>query len=457
MASRATQLFELPDPWARAAEAFAPDSLFDPTQTPWRTGYIDPITGQEKRARPDQIPPDTDFFVWLALAGRGWGKSRSGGEWFDERARLSRKGDQLLLAGRTPSDVRNFALYGPGGLLTWHKDIEYQEGKRLLIWPNGAQAIIRSGANPEEFRGFSGQYAWLDELGAWDYPQECWDNLIFGMRERNPQLVITTTPRPIKVLKDIMAMEGTVVVKGSSHDNRANLSEKWIRLVLDPLAGTRLARQEIEAEMLDDVEGAIWSLANIDDNRVHREDVPEMKRIVIGVDPQGKKKIETDREKVAADAEAGFGRRTGIVAAGEGTDGHFYILADESLNGKPSEWGTKVVALYEDLKADKIVAEANFGGDMVESTVRTVSKTVSFGLVEASRGKRQRAEPVGSLYEQGKVHHVGVFAGLEDEMRSFTPDSKESPNRMDAMVWAVSELAFGVVKRKLTKATWGRG
>lgn len=344
----------------------------------------------------------------------------------------------MLLAGRTPADVREYALNGEGGLLRHHPDIDYQPSKRLLTWPNGVTGLIRSGANPEEFRGFSGEFAWLDEFAAWDYPEESWYNLLFGMRERDPRICITSTPRPIKTLREILVSPGTVAVRGSSLENRDNLAEKYIQNVLEPLAGTRRGRQEIEAELLEDAEGALWTLKLIEELRVHREDVPALKRVVVGVDPQGVK------------AE---GSMTGIVCVGLGVDGELYVLEDASVNGTPAEWGAKAVACLERHEGDRIVGERNFGGEMVEHTIRTVAPRASFKLVTASRGKQQRAEPISALYEQGKAHHVGSHAALEDEMCTWTPEAKESPNRLDALVWACTELTTG--KRK-TRATWGR-
>ena len=419
----------------------------------------------KKIARPDQLPPAGDWFTWLVMPGRGWGKTRTGAELTDSVARKSPRGAQLLVAGRTPADVRTFALFGSGGLLTHHPDIEYIPSNRLLIWPNGVEGIIRSGANPEEFRGFSGEFAWLDEFGAWDYPAECWNNLIFGMRERNPRICITTTPRPLKILKSIRAEEGTITVKGSSYDNRANLSEKWVKNVLDKLKDSRLGLQEVYGEILEDVEGALWNLKMIDDARVKMSDVPPLIRVAVGVDPQGTKKVDDDDAiggvNVGGDDDTRYrGPMTGIVVAGIAGNGHIYIMEDVSMNGTPAEWGNRVIATYQTVPCDVIVAERNYGGDMVEHTLRTILKKANIRIVSASRGKTVRAEPISSLYEQGLVHHVSSphgsgLAPLEDEMTSYTPDTAESPNRMDAMVWAVSEL-IGDPQVKKKGGTWGR-
>lgn len=416
------------DPWLAAANILDPPVL--PGAAKWRA-----------EARPEQLTPPGDWFVWLVKAGRGWGKSRSGAEWIDSEVREGRSGPQVLLAGRTPSDVRDYLLHGAGGLLTHHPDIQYLESKRILRWPNGVEGLVRSGANPEELRGFSGRRALCDELAAWDYPDECWSNLTYGMREGEPRIMVTTTPRPIRLLKQLIKAPSTYVTTGSSYDNRANLSERWVKEVLDPVAGTRTGRQETEGELLEDVEGALWNLDRIDLHRVHPDEVPDLVRCVVGVDPQGVKKE---------------GAETGIVAAGIDARGHYYILEDGSLCGAPNEWGLRAVAVYARHKADKIVAEMNYGGEMVEATIRAVAKNILVEMVSATRGKRQRAEPVSALYDQGLVHHVGSFAKMEDEMTCFTPFTTASPNRMDALVWALSDLS-AVQPKKLTKMTWGTG
>lgn len=444
-----------PHPLSRAAR-----TVFDPGTTKLDEWYLpnpDPRVNDPRRlifdkttglwlvrgrARPKQRPPEGRWFVWVVLSGRGFGKSRTGAEWLNLRASTKRKGEQMMVAGRTPSDVRDYLLYGPGGLLTHHPEIEYQPANRLLIWPNGVQGLIRSGANPEEFRGFSGDTALLDEFAAWDYPGPAWDTLIFGLREgTDPRICITTTPRPIKPLRDILASPGVVVVRGSSRENEANLAESYVEYVIAPREGTRLGRQEIEGEIVEDVEGALWKLSLIEEQRAMRDAVPPLVRLVVGVDPQGIKAP---------------GSETGIVVVGSSADGQVWVVEDASINGTPAEWGSRAVAAYERNEADVIVGEKNFGGDMVESTVRTVSKKAGFKMVSASRGKIQRAEPIAALYEQGKVHHVGAFPALEDEMCTFTGAKGErSPNRMDALVWAITELQEEPA-RVLTRATWGR-
>lgn len=381
-----------------------------------------------EQRRDSQTPPEWDWFIWLVLAGRGFGKTRTGAGWIDGVAREAEKGEQLLIAGRTPSDIRDYALYGQGGLLTHYPDIRYEPSKRSLVWPNGVVGLIRSGANPEEFRGFSGRKAWLDEFAAWDYPRECWDNLRFGVREQgNPQICVTTTPKPIKVLKEIMDAKSTAVVTGSSYENRENLSEKWVREVLDSLKGTRLGRQEVEAEYLEDVEGALWNMELLDKTRVH--ELPDLVEVCVAIDPATTAKKDSDE--------------TGIVGAGRDADGHGYILDDVSGIFMPMRWASIAVGVYHDRKADFIVAEVNQGGDMVETTIHTVDGGVPVRKIHAKRGKYTRAEPVSALYEQHRCHHLGYHPELEDEMCSFTPGSNWSPGRMDAAVWALTHLMLG--------------
>jgi len=350
----------------------------------------------------------------------------------------------VLLAGRTPPDVRDYELYGPGGLLTNHTDVQYFPSKRQLIWPNGVVGLIRSGANPEEFRGFSGDTAALSEFAAWDYPEKAWNNLIFGMREGNPQIAIATTPKPVEILRQIAKMPDTILVTGSSYENAENLSEKYCRAVLDPLMGTTLGRREIEGLDTDDAEGARWKRSLITDNMVAASFLVsnniELSMIAVGVDPQGKKGQQDKHHD----------RETGIVAVGLVVDksspwhGHYFVLDDNSINGSPLEWGTNVIQCYNRTKADVVAAEMNFGGDMVESNIRSVDPNVPVKPdVRASRGKVVRAQPVVNLYEQGRAHHVGSFGRLEDEMCNWTTEDKWSPNRMDALVWAFTDLMGG--------------
>jgi phage terminase large subunit-like protein len=368
--------------------------------------------------------------------------TRSETEWVDYRARRKRYGEQILVAGRTPSDVRDYVIEGPGGFLRHHPDITWEPGNRVLRWPNGVVGLVRSGANPEEFRGYSGDTALLDEFAAWKYPEAAWNNMLFGLREgQDPRVVVGSTPRAIEILKRIVASDSTVTVSGSSLENRSNLAERYVRDVLDPLAGTRLGRQEIEGELLGDTPGALWTLDLIEQYRWPQgRAVPPLVRVVTGVDPQGVKDTDVDSDPAAADGRGRPAHETGIVVAGIDAAGELYVLEDASVNGRPIEWGRAAVRAHRKHGGDRIVAERNYGGDMVESTIRVVDANAPVTLVNASRGKIPRAEPIATLYERGRVHHVGMFKELEDEMCTYVPGGK-SPNRMDALVWTCTELS----------------
>jgi phage terminase large subunit-like protein len=305
----------------------------------------------------------------------------------------------------------------------------YETSKRRLTWPNGMVAIAYSGDEPDQLRGPQHGSAWVDELAKFKYPRETWDNLMFGLRVGNkPQVCVTTTPRPIPLIQELIADPLTVDVVGSSFDNRGNLSPVFFDTVLKPYIGTRLGKQEIEGALLNDVPGALWKLATIEAHRVRA--APELKRIVVGVDPPaGSKRDEC-----------------GIVVAGIAQNGDGYVLEDGSLQGTPAEWGKRVIDLYAQFKADCIVAEVNQGGDMVEHTILTmrgIEGLVNVRQVRATRGKYTRAEPISAKYERGLVHHVGAFADLESQMCNWVPGAADSPDRMDALVWALTDLNIG--------------
>ncbi len=453
---RAADIFDPPPPpeaeWYRENDGYA-EPRYDLVGDE-RRWYFDEATGLwwvHDRARPKQRPPGGEWLTWLLKTGRGFGKTRSETEWVDYRARRKRRGEQILIAGRTPSDVRDYVIEGPGGFLAHHPDIAWEPGNRVLRWPNGVVGLVRSGANPEEFRGYSGDTALLDEFAAWKYPEAAWNNMLFGMREgQDPRVVVGSTPRAIDILKRIVASRSTVTVSGSSLENRANLAERYVANVLDPLAGTRLGRQEIEGELLGDTPGALWTLDLIErhrwvDSEGQPREVPPLVRVVTGVDPQGVKDEDVEADPASADGRGRPAHETGIVVAGVDHAGHVYVLEDASVNGRPVEWGRAAVSANRRWKGDRIVAEKNYGGDMVESTIRVVAANAPVTLVNASRGKTPRAEPVATLYEQGKVHHVGTFKEAEDEQCTYVPGGR-SPNRMDALVWAITELALGEVE-----------
>lgn len=414
-------------------------------------------------ARSKQLPPDGDWFVWLLQTGRGWGKTRSAGEWFHDRGMSGGIERRMLLVGRTPADVRDYALNGHGGLLTHHGDqLKYEPSKRRIEWPTGAVALIRSGANPEEFRGFSGDTIWLDEFCAWQYPSQSWENIMLGAREGSPKICISTTPKPIKVLQQIKAMERVVVVRGSTLENEGNLADEYIDNVVRPMLGTRRGRQEIKGEVLEDVEGALWSGQLIEQGPADRETggrivLPEPmppQRLILWLFREHD--IELVRLAIGVDPSGG-GNDVGIVVAGKGPcgfcgvdDHHGFVLGDDTCEARGAKWGEDVVESYDRWGADRVFGEKNYGGAMVENTIRTVEggENISYEDVSASRGKTVRAEPVASLYEQGKVHHVGMHELLEEELTGYVEgESDWSPNRMDGLVWVLTKL-FDLEERK---------
>lgn len=374
------------------------------------------------------------------LAGRGFGKTRLGSELVQEWAGAGI--GPISLIAPTAADVRDVMIEGVSGLIkTQHpaNPCNYEPSKRRITWANGVWATTFSAEDPESLRGPEFAAAWYDELCAWPRLEATYELAEFGLRlGARPRKVVTTTPKPYKVLKDLIAEPGTVVTKGSTFDNRANLSPKFIEAIRRKYEGTRLGRQELAGEILDDVPGALWTHANLDAHRL-RDRPPELARVVIAVDPPV-----TSGEK--AD-------ECGIVAAGRGpgdrTTAHAFVLGDHSVRGlTPEGWARKAVEAYHHHKADRIVAETNNGGDLIESMIKLADPTVPVIQVKASRGKAVRAEPVALVYEQGRAHHCGSFGALEDQMCAFTPDFDRqqagySPDRVDALVWAMTDLLLG--------------
>lgn len=393
----------------------------------------------ETWARPKQRPPEWDWRVWLIMAGRGFGKTRTGAEYIRQQASGGRSG-HIALVGRTAADVRDVMVEGPSGILAVHPKWDrpnYEPSKRRLTWPNGAIATCYSAEEPDRLRGPNHDLAWADELASWKY-MDTWIQLMFGLRigdnprcvvTTTPRCVVTTTPRPIKILRELLEAPTTAVVRGSTYENRENLAPAFFEEIIKQYEGSRLGAQEIYAEILDELEGALWNRDNLERNRV--KEVPEMIRIVIAVDPA---------------VTAGEGSaETGIVVAGLGVDREYYVLDDLSVKASPSTWASASVTAFHDWEADRIVGEVNNGGDLVEHTIRTVDRKVPYRAVRASRGKRRRAEPIAALYEQNRVHHVGMFAKLEDQMCNFTgeQEGEQLLDRMDALVWALTELSGG--------------
>lgn len=382
-------------------------------------------------ARDEQKPPPGDWRVWLLLAGRGFGKTRTGAEMVRRQVGM-RTARHVALVAPTAADARDVMVEGESGLLAiappWDRP-EYEPSKRRLTWENGAIATTYSADEPERLRGPQHDFAWCDELAAWRYP-EAWDMLMFGLRlGLDPRAVVTTTPRPTKLIKALIADPKVTVTRGTTYENAANLAPGFLEQIVRRYEGTRLGRQELDAEILDDVPGALWTHGLIDATRVNT--APSMTRIVVSIDPA-----------VSSDEHAD---ETGIVVAGRDAAGHGYVLADLSGRYTPTEWAKAAIAAYRAHAADRIVAEINNGGDLVEATLRVVDPAVPFAAVHASRGKVARAEPVAALYEQGRVHHLGALPPLEDQMCCFAHDfSREtagySPDRVDALVWGLSEL-----------------
>jgi predicted phage terminase large subunit-like protein len=383
------------------------------------------------RARPEQLPPEGDWRVWLILAGRGFGKTRAGAEWVREQVEEGRA-RRIALVGETASDVRKVMIEGESGILAVSDpDFRplYEPSKHLLTWPNGAIATAYSGDEPDQLRGPEHDAAWMDELAKWHCPRKAFDNLEMGLRlGTHPKIVVTTTPRPIRLIRDLLNDSKTVVTRGSTFDNRDNLAPGYLDRMAKIYEGTRLGQQELYAELLEDVPGALWTRSKLEELRVVA--VPcEFNRIVVALDP--------------AVTSGEDSNETGIIVAGLGANGRVYVLQDLSGRFTPAAWSNWAIRAYRHYQADLIVGEANNGGDLIENTLRTLDRNVAYRSVHASRGKLVRAEPVSALYERGWVHHVGPFRELEEQMCTYVPGEYEgSPDRMDALVWALTELCI---------------
>jgi phage terminase large subunit-like protein len=396
-------------------------------------------------ARKAQRPPrDNEWNTWVIMAGRGFGKTRPGAEqvvlWSQELARDYGNQAHIALIATNPLDARAVMIEGESGILAcsppWYRPL-YEPSKKQLRWDNGVIAHIYSAEEPAQLRGPQHHKLWGDEPCKWKYAQETWDMAQFGLRlGTEPQAMLTTTPRPIKMLIDILADPKTRVTTGHTLENQHNLAPRFLHTIMNKYAGTRLGQQELEARLLTDTPGALWTQTRIDNTRVRTH--PELVLIVVAIDPQANDPEELRKNPELLEQTA----ETGIVVGGRGVDGHFYVLQDASDHYTPNEWGSKAVQLYNDWRAECIVGEINNGGAMVGFTVKTAAKAmgmeVLFKELHASRGKKTRAEPVAALYEQGRAHHVGSFSDLESQMITWIPGLK-SPDRMDAMVWAATE------------------
>ena len=386
-------------------------------------------------ARDSQIAPPGDWSVWLLMAGRGFGKTRTGAEWVRARVESGAAG-RIALVARTPADVRDVMIEGDSGLLNIcppSNRPKYEPTKRRLTWPNGAFALAFSSHEPDQLRGPQFDAAWCDELATWEYPRETWDNLAFGLRlGTSPQCVVTTTPRPIELLRELMDREDVHVTRGSTYENRRFLASSFIRQIERRYQGTDTGRQEIFAELLEEAEGALWRRDWIN----HAETAPDLNRIVVAIDPAMSSRPDS--------------AETGIIVAGTDDDLRGYVLEDGSGRMSPNEWARRAIDLYDQHAASRIIGERNNGGDLVGTVLRTASegRSLPIRLVTASVGKHARAEPVAALYQQGRVLHVGSFSQLEDQLCTWEPGSSTSPDRMDALVWALSDL---ITDRRITK------
>ncbi len=388
-------------------------------------------------ARPDQVMPTGDWDIWLALAGRGWGKTRTGAEGVREVVDLG-LASRIGLIAETAADARDVMVDAIMRIFPNGRTPLYQSSKRKVTFHNGAVAYTYNATEPDQLRGPQHDFLWHDEIAKWRYARETWDQAQFGLRLGDkPRQIVTTTPRPIELVKSIISGgEGKVhVTRGRTMDNRSNLAATFLDRIEKRYAGTRLGRQELDAEVLGDLPGALWSLASIDAYRLPV--APVTGRIVVAIDPAVTNTEDSDEH--------------GIIVAGITADQRGIVLEDASLKGGPSAWAKRAVSLYRSWQADCIVVEVNQGGDMVASTLRTVDANVKIREVRASRGKHIRAEPIAALYEQGKVTHVGAFAELENQMTQMTAAGYEgdgSPDRLDALVWAMTELFPGMVEKQ---------
>ena len=390
-------------------------------------------------ARLDQLPPQTPWTTWAVIGGRGAGKTRAGAEWVRGVA-LGLPGfsdtpaERIALIGGTAWDAREVIVEGVSGILAVHGNADrprWESSRGRLLWANGAIAQTFSAEEPESLRGPQFAAAWCDEIGKWKRAQEVFDMLQFAMRLGDaPRQIITTTPRPTALLKRILADPGTAVTRAATAKNAANLAPEFLSVLLARYKGTRLGRQEIDGEMVEENSGALWSRAQIEDCRVTGH--PPLTRIIIAVDPAAASHRRADA--------------CGIVAAGIDAERMIYVLEDATLSAaRPVQWAERAVALYHRFEADALVAEVNQGGDMVAAVIAQADANVPVLNVRATRGKYLRAAPVAQLYEQGRVRHVGAFPALEDEMCALGPEGLpggRSPDRVDALVWAITEIAL---------------
>lgn len=409
-------------------------------QNPEQIKIIETYTEWLNTARDKQLARSGNWNIWLILAGRGWGKTRTGAH---DIVNYSLKNPESVCAVIAPTfgDLKRVIFDGVSGLTKIIKPELYQGGSiskgynsssaQINLY-NGSKIIGFSATEPDRLRGSQFHRAWCDELASWRYP-DAFDQLMFGLRLGNhPQCVITTTPRPIKIIKDLLSRDDVVITRGSTYENSDNLASTALKAFQDRYEGTTLGRQELYAEVLEDVEGALWNNRMIEAGRTRHNELPDMERIIVAIDPATTKSATSDE--------------TGIIIAGR-VSNDYYIIEDISGKYTPDEWARKAIGAYYKYSADKIVAEVNNGGDLVEQIIRNIDNGINYKKVTATRGKILRAEPISALYEQNKVHHVGYFPELETQMTTYTGDIRDkSPDRLDALVWALTELSSSTGK-----------
>ena len=386
-------------------------------------------------ARAKQLQPLEEHYIWLILAGRGWGKTRTGAQDIALYA-LRNPNSLCAVVAPTHGDLRRVCFGGNSGLLSiipeecyiQSSDAKgYSSSVAEIRLDNGSKIMGYAAIEPDRLRGSQFHRAWADELAAWRY-SEAFDQLMFGLRlGDNPQCVVTTTPKPSKIIKDLVAREDVVVTTGNTFENEDNLADTALAMLKERYEGTSLGRQELYAEIIEDFEGALWSNKMIEEGRLNENEERDLRQIIVAIDPAVTANENSDE--------------TGIIVAGKDYNDRFYVLEDVSGVYTPDQWGRKAIDCYYEWQADRIVAEVNNGGDLVERLLRSIDPHIPYRSVRATRGKLTRAEPISALYEQKRVHHVGYFAELESQMCSYTGETKPSPDRLDALVWAMTELS----------------
>jgi phage terminase large subunit-like protein len=386
-------------------------------------------------AREKQLPPEEDHNIWLILAGRGWGKTRTGAQ--DIALYALRNANTICaVVAPTHGDLRRVCFGGNSGLLSIIPDEcfitssdykGYSSSLSEIRLHNGSKIVGYAAVEPERLRGPQFHRAWCDEIAAWRYP-EALDQLMFGLRlGDNPKCVITTTPKPSKMIKTLVERDDVIVTTGSTFENEENLAKSALDMLKRRYEGTTLGRQELYAEIIEELEGALWSNKIIDEARLPADTEKELKQIIVAIDPAVTNNEDSDE--------------TGIMVVGKDHNNEYYVLEDASGKYSPDGWARKAINCFYDWDADRIVAEVNNGGDLVERLLRGMDVNIPYRSVRATRGKLVRAEPIAALYEQRRVHHIGYFPELESQLCSYTGETKPSPDRLDALVWGISEIS----------------